>query len=310
MMRRMKLLVLWLFAAMLACCAFACAAEMTPYDVTNMEEAERFVPFDAVWAQPRPSYAQEYGFTQVTITPDDAYARLKKAYSEKQAAGYAAVMQGWGFAALDEDSAPYGWPERRTLGEDIYMDGESVSLEAIRFSGGYADVSEQTLLFMKREYGEWQLIDMVRGEAESVRMTSEDSSAEALIECLLIGHGTGYYAEMISVYNPRTRRSEAAYTREGHECPLMDRNLYVSSWADYDYDGLRIVASSVFGTYEQAGTMRTFTQRAQAADVYVYALEGDGMHLRVHERYEDLSPAVLRGQSVSAYLSGDILFLQ
>jgi len=45
MMRRMKLLALWLFAAMLVCCAFACAAEMTPYDVTNMEEAERFVPF-------------------------------------------------------------------------------------------------------------------------------------------------------------------------------------------------------------------------------------------------------------------------
>lgn len=306
-------MIMLLTAAML--CAAAALAEdaLTPADVKTMAQAERFVPVDSVWTDGWPSYAQEYGFEPIKLTPSDAYAALYKAYESKRDEGCIEVMKGWGFAQMEEYSVPYGWPKRETIAEEARLGGVFASLEVIRFQGGYADVSDNVLIFLKKEYGDWQLIDFVKGDVDAVRVLSDEGDdAMAVIELLQIGHGTGHYSEQISVYNPVNRRCEAGYTRVGYECPLMDRNLYLSAWADYTYEGLRVVTSVVFGTYEWMGEQtRMFTQRAQAADVYVYAYDAgaQSLRLRVHESHEDLSPAALRAQSIDAYLNGRIFIV-
>ena len=158
----------------------------------------------------------------------------------------------------------------------------------------------------------WQLIDCVRGDAKALRAADEEGmSGIAFIECEEIGHGTGYYAEMVQVYNPVTRQTEAAYTRTGYECPFDDRNLFLSADADYGWDGLRIVVSAVFGGYTWEGDCRVFTQRAQLSEVYAYGYDADthSLSLGVHGRCEGLSVAALRAVSVSEYLGGEVGFI-
>lgn len=301
-----------LLAALLWLASGAAAQALSPSDVRTWDEAEQFT--GGVWPLGRQSYAQENGFSPVHLTPKEACAALNRAYEREQEAGYAAVLRGWGFDQADEAGfwTPYGWPERRTLGESVRLGEFYADLEVIRFTGGFADASDNSLIFMKKEYGDWQLIDLVMGDARELRVAGDEGdTASAFIELLTVGHGTGFYAEQIDVYNPVTRRCEAAYTREGFDCPLEDRNMYLSAWADYDYDGLKVVATAVFGGYEGQGDARVFTQRAQVSDVYVYAYDAAdrGLHLRVHERHEGLNPAVLRAQSVGDYLSGGVLFV-
>ena len=294
-----------LLAALCALCAPALA--LSPAEVTTWAQAEGLIPMDSLWPALRPSYAQQYGFTPAVLTPEDALASLIRAYDAEGEAGYGPVLCGWGLTQAADGWIPYGRPERVTLSEGVNLAGTFADVAAIRFQGDWA--SDVSLIFVREEYGGWRLIDCVCGDAKALRIA--DDVGAAFIECEEIGHGTGYYAEMVQVYNPVTRQTEAAYTRTGCECPFSDRSLYLSADADYGWDGLRIVVSAVFGSYEQEGECRVFTQRAQLSEVYAYGCDAQthSLSLGVHGRCEGLSPAALRAVSVSEYLGGSVGFV-
>ena len=297
-----------LLAALCALCAPALA--LSPDEVTTWAQAETIIPMDGLWPATRPSYAQQYGFAPVALSPEDACGALNRAYASAHEEGYAPVLSGWGLTQAADGWIPYGRPERVTLGEGVNLAGTYADVEAIRFQGDWS--SDVSLIFVREEYGDWWLIDCVRGDAKALRVADEEGmSGIAFIECEEIGHGTGYYAEMVQVYNPVTRQTEAAYTRTGYECPFDDRNLYLSADADYGWDGLRIVVSAVFGGYTWEGDCRVFTQRTQLSEVYAYGYDADthSLSLGVQGRCEGLSVAALRAVSVSEYLGGDVGFV-
>ena len=267
---------------------------------------------DGLWPAVTPSYAQKHGYQPVKLAPEDALAALKRAYDGAQEAGYGAVLRGWGLAEAADDGEwiPYGRPERVALGENVNLAGTMTDVEAIRFDGDWS--SAVSLIFVREEYGDWRLIDCVHGDAGALRVANDEGAdGIAFIECEEIGHGTGYYAELVQVYNPVTRQSEAVYTRTGYECPLADRNLFLSADAQYDWDGLRIVVSAVFGSYAQEDGRRVFTQRAQMSEVYAYGYDANAhsLTLGAHGRCEGLSPAALGSVSVSEYLGGSVGFV-
>ena len=196
------------------------------------------------------------------------------------------------------------------LGENVNLAGTRANVEAIRFDGDWS--SAVSLIFVREEYGDWRLIDCVHGDARALCVANDEGAdGIAFIECEEIGHGTGYYAELVQVYNPVTRQSEAVYTRTGYECPLADRNLFLSADAQYDWDGLRIVVSAVFGSYAQEDGCRVFTQRTQMSEVYAYGYDANAhsLTLGAHGRCEGLSPAVLGSVSVSEYLGRTVGFV-
>ena len=290
----------------------ACALAVSPDEVTCWAQAEELIGMDGLWPAVTPSYAQKRGYQPVKLTPEDALAALKRAYDGAQEAGYGAVLRGWGLteAADDGEWIPYGRPERVALGENVNLAGTMTDVEAIRFDGDWS--SAVSLIFIREEYGDWRLIDCVRGDARALCVANDEGADGcAFIECEEIGHGTGYYAELVQVYNPVTRQSEAVYTRTGYECPFDDRNLFLSTDADYDWDGLRIVVSAVFGSYAQEDDRRIFTQRAQMSEVYAYGYDANthSLTLGAHGRCEGLSPAVLGSVSVSEYLGGEVGFI-
>ena len=295
-----------LLAALCALCAPVLA--LSPDDVNSWAQAEAILPMDGLWPAVKPSYAQQYGFAPMELAPQDALAALNRAYNAAHEAGYDPVLNEWGLTQAAW--IPYGRPERVALGEGVNLAGTYADVEAIRFQGDWS--SDVSLIFVREEYGGWQLIDCVRGDAKALRAVDEEGmSGIAFIECEEIGHGTGYYAEMVQVYNPVTRQTEAAYTRTGYECPFDDRNLFLSTDADYGWDGLRIVVSAVFGGYTWEGDCRVFTQRAQLSEVYAYGYDADthSLSLGVHGRCEGLSVAALRAVSVSEYLGGEVGFI-
>ena len=295
-----------LLAALCALCAPVLA--LSPDDVNSWAQAEAILPMDGLWPAVKPSYAQQYGFAPVELAPQDALDTLNRAYNAAHEAGYDPVLSGWGLTQAAW--IPYGRPEHVTLGEGVNLAGTYADVEAIRFQGDWS--SDVSLIFVREEYGGWQLIDCVRGDAKALRAADEEGmSGIAFIECEELGHGTGYYAEMVQVYNPVTRQTEAAYTRTGYECPFDDRNLFLSADADYGWDGLRIVVSAVFGGYTWEGDCRVFTQRAQMSEVYAYGYDADthSLSLGVHGRCEGLSVAALRAVSVSEYLGGEVGFI-
>ena len=289
----------------------ACALAVSPDEVTCWAQAEELIGMDGLWPAVTPSYAQKRGYQPVKLTPEDALAALKRAYDGAQEAGYGAVLRGWGLteAADDGEWIPYGRPERVALGENVNLAGTMTDVEAIRFDGDWS--SAVSLIFVREEYGVWRLIDCVRGDAKALCVANDEGTdGIAFIECEQIGHGTGYYAELVQVYNPITRQSEAAYTRTGYECPFDDRNMFLCADADYGWDGLRIVVSAVFGSYAQEGSQRIFTQRAQMSEVYAYGYDAGthSLNLGTYGRCEGLSPAALRASSVTEYLSGTVGF--
>ena len=297
-----------LLAALCALCAPALA--LSPDEVTTWAQAETIIPMDRLWPATQPSYAQQYGFAPIALSPEDAYSALTRAYDAAHEEGYAPVLSGWGLAQAVDGWIPYGRPERVTLGEGVNLAGTYADVEAVRFQGDWS--SDVSLIFIREEYGDWRLIDCVRGDAKALHVADEEGmSGIAFIECEEIGHGTGYYAEMVQVYNPVTRQTEAAYTRAGYECPFDDRNLYLSADADYGWDGLRVVVSAVFGDYAWEDACRVFTQRAQLSEVYAYGYDADthSLSLGVHGRCEGLSVAALRAVSVSEYLGGEVGFV-
>ena len=290
----------------------ACALAVSPDEVTCWAQAEELISMDGLWTAVTPSYAQKHGYQPVKLTPEDALAALKRAYDGAQEAGYGAVLRGWGLteAADDGEWIPYGRPERVALGENVNLAGTMTDVEAIRFDGDWS--SAVSLIFVREEYGDWRLIDCVRGDAGALRVANDEGAdGIAFIECEEIGHGTGYNAELVQVYNPVTRQSEAVYTRTGYECLLADRNLFLSADAQYDWDGLRIVVSAVFGSYAQEDDRRVFTQRAQMSEVYAYGYDANehSLTLGAHGRCEGLSPAALGSVSVSEYLGGSVGFV-
>ena len=290
----------------------ACALAVSPDEVTCWAQAEELISMDGLWTAVTPSYAQKHGYQPVKLTPEDALAALKRAYDGAQEAGYGAVLRGWGLAEAADDGEwiPYGRPERVALGENVNLAGTMTDVEAIRFDGDWS--SAVSLIFVREEYGDWRLIDCVHGDAGALRVANDEGAdGIAFIECEEIGHGTGYYAELVQVYNPVTRQSEAVYTRTGYECLLADRNLFLSADAQYDWDGLRIVVSAVFGSYAQEDDRRVFTQRAQMSEVYAYGYDANehSLTLGAHGRCEGLSPAALGSVSVSEYLGGSIGFV-
>ena len=283
-------------ALLLAALCFLCggALALEGDEVTTWAQAEELIGMDGLWPAVTPSYAQKHGFAPVELAPEDALAALNRAYEGAREAGYGAVLRGWGLMqATDEGEwVPYGRPECVTLGDGDWS-------------------SDVSLIFVREEYGIWRLIDCVRGDAKALCVANDEGTdGIAFIECEQIGHGTGYYAELVQVYNPITRQSEAAYTRTGYECPFDDRNMFLCADADYGWDGLRIVVSAVFGSYAQEGSQRIFTQRAQMSEVYAYGYDA-GTHsltLGAYGRCEGLSPAALRASSVTEYLSGTVGF--
>ena len=290
----------------------ACALAVSPDEVTCWAQAEELIGMDGLWPAVTPSYAQKHGYQPVKLTPEDALAALKRAYDGAQEAGYGAVLRGWGLteAADDGEWIPYGRPERVALGENVNLAGTMTDVEAIRFDGDWS--SAVSLIFVREEYGDWRLIDCVHGDARALCVANDEGAdGIAFIECEEIGHGTGYYAELVQVYNPVTRQSEAVYTRTGYECLLADRNLFLSADAQYDWDGLRIVVSAVFGSYAQEDDRRVFTQRAQMSEVYAYGYDANehSLTLGAHGRCEGLSPAALGSVSVSEYLGGSVGFV-
>ena len=300
-------------ALLLAALCFLCggALALEGDEVTTWAQAEELIGMDGLWPAVTPSYAQKHGFAPVELAPEDALAALNRAYEGAREAGYGAVLRGWGLMqATDEGEwVPYGRPECVTLGEGVNLAGTAADVEAIRFDGDWS--SDVSLIFVREEYGVWRLIDCVRGDAKALCVANDEGTdGIAFIECEQIGHGTGYYAELVQVYNPITRQSEAAYTRTGYECPFDDRNMFLCADADYGWDGLRIVVSAVFGSYAQEGSQRIFTQRAQMSEVYAYGYDA-GTHsltLGAYGRCEGLSPAALRASSVTEYLSGTVGF--
>ena len=290
----------------------ACALAVSPDEVTCWAQAEELISMDGLWTAVTPSYAQKHGYQPVKLTPEDALAALKRAYDGAQEAGYGAVLRGWGLAEAADDGEwiPYGRPERVALGKNVNLAGTMTDVEAIRFDGDWS--SAVSLIFVREEYGDWRLIDCVHGDAGALRVANDEGAdGIAFIECEEIGHGTGYYAELVQVYNPVTRQSEAVYTRTGYECLLADRNLFLSADAQYDWDGLRIVVSAVFGSYAQEDDRRVFTQRAQMSEVYAYGYDANehSLTLGAHGRCEGLSPAALGSVSVSEYLGGSVGFV-
>lgn len=287
----------------------ACALAVSPEEVTSWAQAEELIGMDGLWPAVRPSYAQAHGFAPVELAPEDALAALKRAYDGAQEAGYGAVLRGWGMTEDTDEWIPYGRPERVTLGENVNLAGMASDVEAIRFDEDWS--SAVSLIFVREEYGDWRLIDCVRGEAGALRVANDEGvDGIAFIECGETGHGTGYYAELVQVYNPVTRQSEAAYTRTGYECPFEDQNMFLTADAHYDWDGLRIVVSAVFGSYAQQDGRRIFTQRAQMSEVYAYGYDADAhsLTLGAHGRCEGLSPAALMAVSVGEYLGGGVGF--
>ena len=290
----------------------ACALAVSPDEVTCWAQAEELISMDGLWTAVTPSYAQKHGYQPVKLTPEDALAALKRAYDGAQEAGYGAVLRGWGLAEAADDGEwiPYGRPERVALGKNVNLAGTMTDVEAIRFDGDWS--SAVSLIFVREEYGDWRLIDCVHGDAGALRVANDEGAdGIAFIECEEIGHGTGYYAELVQVYNPVTRQSEAVYTRTGYECLLADRNLFLSADAQYDWDGLRIVVSAVFGSYAQEDDRRVFTKRAQMSEVYAYGYDANehSLTLGAHGRCEGLSPAALGSVSVSEYLGGSVGFV-
>ena len=289
----------------------ACALAVSPDEVTCWAQAEELIGMDGLWPAVTPSYAQKHGYQPVELAPEDALDALKRAYDGAQEAGYGAVLRSWGLteAADDGEWIPYGRPERVTLGGNVNLAGAMADVEAIRFSGDWS--SAVSLIFVREEYGSWQLIDCVRGDARALRVANDEGiDGIAFIECEEIGHGTGYYAELVQVYNPVTRQSEAAYTRTGYECPFEDQNMFLTADAHYDWDGLRVVVAAVFGGYAQEDGCRVFTQRAQMSEVYAYGYDANAhsLTLGAHGRCEGLSPAALSTVSVSEYLGGNVGF--
>ena len=223
-------------ALLLAALCFLCggALALEGDEVTTWAQAEELIGMDGLWPAVTPSYAQKHGFAPVELAPEDALAALNRAYEGAREAGYGAVLRGWGLTqATDEGEwVPYGRPERVTLGEGVNLAGTAADVEAIRFDGDWS--SDVSLIFVREEYGVWRLIDCVRGDAKALCVANDEGTdGIAFIECEQIGHGTGYYAELVQVYNPITRQSEAAYTRTGYECPFDDRNMFLCADADY-----------------------------------------------------------------------------
>ena len=269
--------------------------------VTTMAEAYALIPEDSLRSDGWMSYAQEYGFAPVALTPEEAYNALRAAYDVDQGAqSYAPLFRGWGFgeeSGMSPYLPRYAWPSRRTLCEAVPTVLGEMSVEIIAFDGGGSWQEEGALVFARTWGGEWRLIDYVPGEAESALTCGDDYAKGLLIPFLQRGHGTGYYSEDIALYNPLTRRCEGGYTRIGHDVP-RDYGLYVASqvYTDVSGYGVTVVRSTAFATSEQSGAEYTLTQRAQEASVTVYALRDDGSFEQITDAgAQNASPALLAG---------------
>lgn len=268
--------------------------------VTSMEEARALMPDgdESLWQdEPLPSYAQEHGFAPVALTPQEAVRAIRGAYDAAGGEGCAETLRGWGFTAESPWLDAAAWHlvgEPRTILSELYMTGGrelSLTVVPVAEGGGWGDAF--ALVFTKEWPGDWTLSDCVPGEAGDALVCGDPGGA--LIEFTTYGHGSGFYIEEVSLYNPLTRRCEAAYTRIGHE--LYDAyGLYVWAQAFADGNGLSVVRSMAFATEEweeETGRYR-YDQRAQEAFLWRYALGEDGSFAPAGSfGLENASPALL-----------------
>ena len=279
--------------------------------VTTMEEAYALIPEESLWQDGWPSYAQQFGFEPVALTPEAAYDALRAAYEEDQGVqSYEGLFYGWGMTEIHDMEwfiPTYCYPTQRVICEEIDTVKDTVSIEVISFFGNGQWEEAGALVFAKYWGGEWQLIDYMPYEPETVLLCGEDYMRGILIQFLCHGHGTGYYAEQIALYNPLTRRCEGGYTRVGHDMP-RDYGMYVASHAFSSISGVTIVRSTAFATSEWSGEgySNIYTQRAQDGHVYVYAFDAqDGSFaLTLETGAESASPALLWALSMN-YDEGD-----
>ena len=275
--------------------------------VATMGEAYALIPEDSLWTDGWLSYAQEYGFEPIRLTPDAAYDALRAAYDADQGVeSYAELFQTWGLGeAKGAYYLPiYCWPTRRTICEAVPTARGEISIEVVAFDGSGDWQEDGALIFMKPWGREWQLIDYMPYEAEGVLLCGDESLRGVLIQFLCYGHGTGYYAEQIALYNPLTRRCEGGYTRIGHDVP-RDYGMYVVSQVYTDSMRVIVVSSTAFATGEWSGEGYgyTYTQRAQDTHAYVYSFdEQDGSFtLTVDAGVENASPAILMNIARNGY---------
>lgn len=271
--------------------------------VTMMEEAYALIPEESLWQNGWPSYAQQYGYDPIALTPDEAYSALRAAYEEDEGVqSYEGLFYDWGMTNIHDWKGfvpTYCYPMRRVICEEIDTVRGTLSIEVVTFYGNGQWEEAGALVFAKYWGGEWQLIDYMPYEPENVLLCGEDYSRGMLIQFLCHGHGTGYYAEQIALYNPLTQRCEGGYTRVGHDVP-RDYGLYLTSQVFLDTSnvyGVSIVRSTAFATSEWNAQEcdDVYTQRAQDAHLYVYALnEQDGSFaLTTDMGIENVSPALL-----------------
>lgn len=258
-----------LLVLVLVCTAFSMGAEtLKPDQVNTWEEARQFAPaLDEMWqGKPQPSYTQRTGFSGLFMEPEEAYETLKAAYEQNGDEGTLQVLENWGMP----DIIPSGSPVRHVLTGNR----EGKMVETIGFSGwGWGE--ENTLIFVKEGSG-WQLIDCVQGGACSLHACGE---AGVYLECVSLGHGTGFYSRNVEVYNLLTRQTEAAYTAEGfenwyREDYQTDFEVRVWGGASYAADGLHIFCQKTFSTGIQDA--EEMTLRAEKVQVLFYACGEDG----------------------------------
>lgn len=268
--------------------------------VTSMAEAEAMMVMgeDSLWPQePKASYAQVCGFSPVALTPQDAVSALRRAYDAAGGEGCAETLRGWGFTEEFPAIDSAAWQlvgEPRTILSELYMTGGremSLAVVPVAEDGGWGDAF--ALVFTKEWPGDWTLSDCVPGEAGEALVCGDPCGA--LVAFTAYGHGSGFYAEYVSLYNPLTRRCEAAYTRTGHEL-YGDYGMYVLALAFPDGDGLTVVRDKAYATEEweeENGRVR-YDQRAREGAAWHYALSQDGgFALTASGELEDASLALL-----------------
>lgn len=261
--------------------------------VTNMQEAQAFVTVEGFLADAWPSFAQALGLAPVRMTPEEASAALASAYN--RTGNCADTLRLWGIAPSDE--LPYALPgeacppqpPREILEADTLLGELSVTVIPLQ-DGGWGEAG--ALVFTKFWGQDWQLVDYVPGEAKGVLRCGENEGA--LLEFALYGHGTGYYAESVSLYNPLARRVETAYTRIGHDVPLGGYGLYVSGQTMGDAMGFTVVQCLAFATDEETQGMTRYVQRAAQTVCQRYRLDADGgFSLVASGTLDNASPALL-----------------
>lgn len=252
----------------LVCAALSTGAEtLQPDQVSTWEEARQFAPaLDELWhGEPLPSYTQKTGFSGLALAPEEAYRALLDAYEAGGDEGTRQVLTDWGLPGIVTE----GQPVRHALEGK----GNDLRVETIGFAAsGWGE--ENTLVFVGKGSG-WQLIDCLPGETGALQSCGDQG---LYLECVSIGHGTGYYCRDVEVYNLLTRQMEAAYTAEGYESWYREE---YSSWfqvqlwgaACYARDGLQIFCRQEFSV---GADLESMPVKAEQTRMIRYLCDAEG----------------------------------